>query len=109
MFWGEDQADEQPAEIPGCHRINPPPRRDLPPHRAPPEGCTPPSPPPPTYPPPNICNTLSSTTPVIYALGNEHSVCQYFTKTSDNTWEVQYTFDGQQQTGVPATTLTFDP
>lgn len=43
------------------------------------------------------------------SLGNEHSVCQYFTKTSDNTWEVQYTFDGQQQTGVPATTLTFDP
>ncbi|MCC7892763.1 flagellar hook protein FlgE, partial [Escherichia coli] len=47
--------------------------------------------------------------PVNSDFGSEHSVCQYFTKTSDNTWEVQYTFDGQQQTGVPATTLTFDP
>lgn len=53
--------------------------------------------------------TDSYTTTVYDSLGNEHSVCQYFTKTSDNTWEVQYTFDGQQQTGVPATTLTFDP
>lgn len=53
--------------------------------------------------------TDSYTTTVYDSLGNEHSVCQYFTKTSDNTWEVQYTFDGQQQTGVPATTLIFDP
>ena len=53
--------------------------------------------------------TDSYTTTVYDSLGNEHSVCQYFTKTSDNTREVQYTFDGQQQTGVPATTLTFDP
>ncbi|HCJ6371867.1 flagellar hook protein FlgE [Citrobacter sp. RHBSTW-00671] len=53
--------------------------------------------------------TDSYTTTVYDSLGNEHSVCQYFTKTSDNTWEVQYTFDGEQQSGVAATTLTFDP
>lgn len=53
--------------------------------------------------------TNSYTTTVYDSLGNEHSVCQYFTKTSDNTWEVQYTFDGQQQAGVSASTLTFDP
>uniref|UniRef100_UPI0024528E6F flagellar basal body FlgE domain-containing protein n=1 Tax=Escherichia coli TaxID=562 RepID=UPI0024528E6F len=43
------------------------------------------------------------------SLDNEHSLCQYFTKTSDNTCELQYTFVGQQQTGVPSTTLTFNP
>ncbi len=53
--------------------------------------------------------TDSYTTTVYDSLGNEHSVCQYFTKTSDNTWEVQYSFDGEQQSGVAATTLTFDP
>ena len=53
--------------------------------------------------------TDSYTTTVYDSLGNEHSVSQYFTKTEDNTWEVQYTFDGEPQTGVPATTLTFDP
>lgn len=53
--------------------------------------------------------TNSYTTTVYDSLGNEHSVSQYFTKTADNTWEVQYTFDGEAQTGVPPTTLTFDP
>ncbi|MEG0098653.1 MAG: flagellar hook protein FlgE [Citrobacter sp.] len=53
--------------------------------------------------------TDSYTTTVYDSLGNEHSVSQYFTKTADNTWEVQYTFDGEPQSGVPATTLTFDP
>ena len=53
--------------------------------------------------------TDSYTTTVYDTLGNEHSVSQYFTKTADNTWEVQYTFDGEAQTGVPPTTLTFDP
>lgn len=53
--------------------------------------------------------TDSYTTTVYDSLGNEHSVSQYFTKTADNTWEVQYTFDGEAQTGVPPTTLTFDP
>lgn len=52
--------------------------------------------------------TDSYTTTVYDSLGNEHSVSQYFTKTADNTWEVQYTFDGEPQTGVPPTTLTFD-
>ncbi|WP_410742873.1 flagellar hook protein FlgE [Citrobacter freundii] len=53
--------------------------------------------------------TDSYTTTVYDSLGNEHSVSQYFIKTADNTWEVQYTFDGEAQTGVPPTTLTFDP
>ncbi|WP_410705467.1 flagellar hook protein FlgE [Citrobacter freundii] len=53
--------------------------------------------------------TDSYTTTVYDSLGNEHSVSQYFTKTADNTWEVQYTFDGEAQTGVLPTTLTFDP
>ncbi|EPC9281600.1 flagellar hook protein FlgE [Citrobacter freundii] len=53
--------------------------------------------------------TDSYTTTVYDSLGNEHSVSQYFTKTADNTWEVQYTFDGEAQTGVPPTALTFDP
>ncbi|MDK6380082.1 flagellar hook protein FlgE [Citrobacter freundii] len=53
--------------------------------------------------------TDSYTTTVYDSLGNEHSVSQYFTKTADNTWEVQYTFDGEAQSGVPPTTLTFDP
>ena len=52
--------------------------------------------------------TDSYTTTVYDSLGNEHSVSQYFTKTADNTWEVQYTFDGEAQSGVPPTTLTFD-
>lgn len=51
----------------------------------------------------------SYTTTVYDSLGNEHSVCQYFTKTSDNTWEVDYTFDGAAQDGAAPTTLTFDP
>ncbi|MGI3450220.1 flagellar hook protein FlgE [Citrobacter freundii] len=53
--------------------------------------------------------TDSYTTTVYDSLGNEHSVSQYFTKTGDNTWEVQYTFDGEAQTDAPPTTLTFDP
>ena len=53
--------------------------------------------------------TDSYTTTVYDSLGNEHSVSQYFTKTGDNTWEVQYPFDGEAQSGVPPTTLTFDP
>ena len=52
--------------------------------------------------------TDSYTTTVYDSLGNEHSVSQYFTKTADNTWEVQYTFDGETQSGVPPTTLKFD-
>nr|WP_153879445.1 flagellar hook protein FlgE [Citrobacter freundii] len=51
----------------------------------------------------------SYTTTVYDSLGNEHSVCQYFTKTSDNTWEVDYTFDGAAQDGAAPTTLKFDP
>lgn len=53
--------------------------------------------------------TDSYTTTVYDSLGNEHSVCQYFTKTADNTWEVNYTFDGEAQTGAASTTLMFDP
>ncbi|MCT4704617.1 flagellar basal body protein FlgE [Enterobacteriaceae bacterium H16N7] len=47
------------------------------------------------------------TTQVYDSLGNEHSVCQYFTKTADNTWEVHYSFDGAAS--ATTTTLTFDP
>ncbi|MEN1424156.1 flagellar basal body FlgE domain-containing protein, partial [Pseudomonas aeruginosa] len=54
--------------------------------------------------------TDSYTTTVYDSLGNEHSVCQYFTKTSDNTWEVQYTFDASDaaidRTTVPSTRPT---
>ncbi|CBG87091.1 flagellar hook protein FlgE [Citrobacter rodentium] len=53
--------------------------------------------------------TDSYTTTVYDSLGNEHSVCQYFTKTDDNSWEVQYSFDGQMESGVEPVTLTFDP
>ena len=53
--------------------------------------------------------TDSYTTTVYDSLGNEHSVCQYFTKTDDNSWEVQYSFDGQVQSGSEPVTLTFDP
>ncbi|WP_253379844.1 flagellar hook protein FlgE [unidentified bacterial endosymbiont] len=53
--------------------------------------------------------TDSYTTTVYDSLGNEHSVSQYFTKTGDNTWEVQYSFDGQPQSGADALTLSFDP
>lgn len=53
-------------------------------------------------------NSDTYTTTVYDSLGNEHSVSQYFTKTADNTWEVQYTFDGETQSGVPPTTLKFD-
>lgn len=49
----------------------------------------------------------SYTTSVYDSLGNEHSVSQYFTKTDANTWEVHYTFDGEEQ--PTTTTLTFDP
>ncbi|MFP2504074.1 flagellar hook protein FlgE [Buttiauxella gaviniae] len=47
------------------------------------------------------------TTTVYDSLGNEHSVCQYFTKTADNTWQVHYSFDGDTQDTT--TDLTFDP
>lgn len=48
----------------------------------------------------------SYTTTVYDSLGNEHSVSQYFTKTADNTWQVHYTFDGEEQSTT--TDLTFD-
>lgn len=53
--------------------------------------------------------TDSYTTTVYDSLGNEHSVCQYFTKTGENTWEVQYSFDGEVQSDVGPVALTFDP
>ncbi|HCA7077518.1 TPA: flagellar basal body protein FlgE [Citrobacter sedlakii] len=53
--------------------------------------------------------TNSYTTTVYDSLGNEHTVNQYFTKTSDNTWEVEYSFDGEMQDDIPPTTLSFDP
>lgn len=53
--------------------------------------------------------TDSYTTTVYDSLGNEHSVSQYFTKTADNTWEVNYTFDGEAQDTAPTQILAFDP
>lgn len=48
----------------------------------------------------------SYTTSVYDSLGNEHTVGQYFVKTGDNTWQVHYTFDGEEQTTT--TKLEFD-
>lgn len=63
-----------------------------------------------TFDPTNVDSYTDSYTTTVYdSLGNEHSVSQYFTKTADNTWEVQFTFDGEQQTSAPSMTLTFDP
>lgn len=57
--------------------------------------------------PTNAASYNSTYTTTVYdSLGNEHAVCQYFTKTADNSWEVHYTFDGATQPG--ATALTFD-
>lgn len=50
--------------------------------------------------------TSSYTTSVYDSLGNEHTVGQYFVKTADNTWQVHYTFDGEEQTTT--TSLQFD-
>ncbi|EHK0945832.1 flagellar hook protein FlgE [Citrobacter farmeri] len=53
---------------------------------------------------PNNSDSYNSsyTTTVYDSLGNEHAVSQYFIKTSDNQWEVHYTFDGEEQsTTVP--------
>lgn len=47
------------------------------------------------------------TTTVYDSLGNEHTVSQYFVKTGANSWEVHYTFDGEEQSTV--NTLSFDP
>ncbi|QKN82922.1 flagellar hook protein FlgE [Scandinavium goeteborgense] len=47
------------------------------------------------------------TTKVYDSLGNEHTVNQYFVKTGDNTWDVHYTFDGEEQSTT--TSLAFDP
>lgn len=63
-----------------------------------------------TFDPTNVDSYTDSYTTTVYdSLGNEHSVSQYFTKTADNTWEIQFTFDGEQQTSAPSMTLTFDP
>ncbi|HAI48410.1 flagellar hook protein FlgE [Atlantibacter hermannii] len=50
--------------------------------------------------------TSSYTTSVYDSLGNEHTVGQYFVKTGDNSWQVHYTFDGEEQTATTA--LQFD-
>lgn len=57
---------------------------------------------------PSDSNTYTSsyTTSVYDSLGNEHTVGQYFVKTGDNTWQVHYTFDGEEQTAT--TSLQFD-
>ncbi|TDE20254.1 flagellar basal body protein FlaE [Vibrio owensii] len=52
---------------------------------------------------PNSFNS-SYTTKVYDSLGNSHTVTQYFTKTSDNEWQVNVEVDGAPTT--PATTQT---
>ncbi len=57
---------------------------------------------------PNSFNS-SYTSKVYDSLGNSHTVTQYFTKTADNTWEVNVEVDGAPT--VPATTqaVSFNP
>ncbi|MCJ2378552.1 flagellar basal body protein FlgE [Vibrio sp. ZSDZ34] len=57
---------------------------------------------------PNSFNS-SYTSKVYDSLGNSHTVTQYFTKTADNTWQVNVEVDGAPT--VPATTqaVSFNP
>ncbi|MEH6531089.1 MAG: flagellar hook protein FlgE [Photobacterium frigidiphilum] len=51
--------------------------------------------------------TSSATTTVYDSLGAEHEVTQYYVKTADNTWNVNYVVDGDKA-NVQQTTLAFD-
>lgn len=55
---------------------------------------------------PNSFNS-SYTSKVYDSLGNSHTVTQYFTKTADNTWEVNVQVDGSA-TPVTTQTVTFN-
>ncbi|HHB1595287.1 TPA: flagellar hook protein FlgE [Vibrio campbellii] len=56
---------------------------------------------------PNSFNS-SYTTKVYDSLGNSHTVTQYFTKTSDNEWQVNVEVDGAPTTPVTAQTVQFN-
>ena len=56
---------------------------------------------------PNSFNS-SYTTKVYDSLGNSHTVTQYFTKTSDNEWQVNVEVDGAQTTPATAQTVQFN-
>jgi flagellar hook protein FlgE len=51
--------------------------------------------------------TSSATTTVYDSLGAEHEVTQYFVKTADNAWDVNYVVDGDKAS-AQKTTLAFD-
>jgi flagellar hook protein FlgE len=51
--------------------------------------------------------TSSATTTVYDSLGAEHEVTQYYVKTADNTWNVNYVVDGDKA-NTQKTTLAFD-
>ncbi|MET2971960.1 flagellar hook protein FlgE [Vibrio harveyi] len=50
----------------------------------------------------------SYTTKVFDSLGNSHTVTQYFTKTSDNEWQVNVEVDGASTTPATAQTVQFN-
>ena len=56
---------------------------------------------------PNSFNS-SYTTKVYDSLGNSHTVTQYFTKTSDNEWQVNVEVDGAPTTPATAQTVKFN-
>ena len=56
---------------------------------------------------PNSFNS-SYTTKVYDSLGNSHTVTQYFTKTSDNEWQVNGEVDGAPTTPATAQTVQFN-
>jgi flagellar hook protein FlgE len=51
--------------------------------------------------------TSSATTTVYDSLGAEHEVTQYYVKTADNAWDVNYVVDGDKAS-AQKTTLAFD-
>ncbi|ENY71411.1 flagellar hook protein FlgE [Aeromonas diversa CDC 2478-85] len=58
---------------------------------------------------PNKAETynFSQSSKVYDSLGIEHSLTQYFVKTGDNAWQINYTFDGKvMETGTPAAALS---
>lgn len=56
---------------------------------------------------PNSFNS-SYTTKVYDSLGNSHTITQYFTKTSDNEWQVNVEVDGAPTTPATAQTVQFN-
>ena len=59
---------------------------------------------------PNDASTYhsSNTVPVFDSLGNEHAMTQYYVKTADNSWDVQFRMDGEDITPAGGYQLNFD-